>query len=258
VTVAALALLSLSARAVEEEALQELWKQHLAAGENHEDAIKLCRDYTAGHAGDPLLPVVRGFEEWHHLRAGRRSEALQMIVADAGGPAGPVQDGAKRLALGWLTRVDRDQVAAALQLCYRKQVAYPKSLDEMVTLLKLPPAGGPPMNDRFGKPWVYALTGFAKVAGFKDQKYSLQSPLLGDTSDFKAAVQLPYASRFVATPAQVVPAPGNTQAVRFNLGGSKVAVVGAGQAAGDLYVAYIGTAILVVCDYTHWKILPRP
>ncbi|MEA3212672.1 MAG: hypothetical protein QOE70_5729 [Chthoniobacter sp.] len=247
----AICFASLTAHAAEEEAVLELWKQHLATPDDHEAVVKACQEFTGAHAGDPLLPVVRGLEAWHTLRAGRRAEALQLMAADLTAPPGPVTDGARRLALGWMTRVDREQVAAALQAYYRKQVAYPKSLEQ------LPQETRPPLSDRFGKPWTYKLTGFAKLPGFTDQKYSLQSAVLGDVSDFKGAVQLPYAARIVAVPVQVLPAPGDTLAVKFNLARG-AAVVGMGQAAGDLYLAYVGTRIVVVCDFTHWKIFPRP
>jgi hypothetical protein len=239
------------ARAADEAALQDLWKQQLATPDDHEALLKACHDFAAAHAGDPLLPVARGLEEWHLLRANRRPEALAMITADLTPQPGPVSAGAQHLARGWMTRVDREQVAEALQAYYRQQIAYPKSLDQ------LPETGRPPLVDRLGKPWTYKLTGFAKLPGFTDQKYSLQSATLGDVSDFKTAVALPYAARIVAVPLQVLPAPGNSQAVKFNLGGS-AAVIGVGQGGGDLFLAYVGEHILVVCDYTHWKILPRP
>lgn len=243
--------LSFAARAAEEDALQELWKQHAATPDDHEAVIKACQGFAAAHAADPLVPMVRGLEAWHRLRSGRRGEALQIFAADLAAPAGPVTDGARRVAQGWMTRGDRDQAAAALQAYYRKKVAYPKSLDQ------LPLDGRPPLNDRFGKPWNYKLTGFGKVPGFIDQKYSLQSAVLGDVSDFKAAMDLPYAARITAVPQQVLTLPGNTQAVKFNVAGS-AAVVGVGQASGDLFLAFVGAKIIVVCDYTHWKILPRP
>ena len=243
--------LGFTARAAEEDALLELWKQHTGTPDDHEAVVKACRDFAAAHTTDPLLPMVRGIEAWHRLRAGRRGEALQIFAADLTAAPGPVTDGARRVAQGWMTRGDRDQAAAALQAYYGKHVAYPKTLDQ------LPADGRPPLNDRFGKPWNYKLTGFAKVPGFNDQKYSLQSAVLGDVSDFKGAVALPYAARIVAVPQQVIAAPGNTQAVKFNVAGS-AAVVGVGQAAGDLFLAFVGAKIIVVCDYTHWKILPRP
>ena len=240
-------------QAAEEESLLDLWQHHLAAPDNHEATLKACADFTAAHPADPLLPVIRGLQAWHQLRAGHKGEGLALIAADLTAPAGPVTDGARRLALGWLTRADRETVAAALQAYYRQQVAYPKSL------ALLPAATRPPAADRFGKPWLYQLTGFAKVPGFTDQKYSLTSAVLGDTSDLQTALRLPYAARLTATPAQIASAPGAAPSVKFSFPATKsTALIGVGQAASDVYLAYIGTQIIVVCDYTHWKIFPRP
>jgi hypothetical protein len=236
----------------------ELWKQHLAAPDNHDATHKACQEFEKAHAGDPLLPVVRGLEEWHALRAGRTSEAMQMFEADLAAPAGSVNDGARRLAKGWLTRSDREKVAAALQSYYRKQIAYPKTLDLVLTLAKGTGEPAPPAQDRFGQPWSYQLVGFAKLPGITDQKYQLRSSLLGETSDLKTAVRLPYAAQIKATPLQVIAAPGNPEAVKFNLGGGSASMIGLGQVAGDLHLAFVGAHIVVVCDYTHWKIFPRP
>ena len=247
---------SVAGHAADEDGLLELWKQHMATPDDHDVVIKACRDFSAAHAGDPLLPVVRGFEEWHTLRAGKQDEAFAMFEADLALPPSLVNDGARRIAFAWMTRKDRDKVAAALQVYYRKEVAYPKTLEQVAAHPKLKSAP-PPLNDRFGKPWNYALTGFEKLKGFADQKYSLRSAVLGDLSDLKSAEKLPYAERISAVPQQVIPAPGNLLAVKFNLG-KITSVIGAGTAAGDLYLAFVGEKIIVVCDYTHWKIFPRP
>jgi hypothetical protein len=244
-------LLPSHARAQDEGALQDLWKQQVATPDDHDALLKSCQEFTTAHANDPLLPVVRGLTEWHLLRAKRQPEAWPMLGQDLAASGGPVAIGAQRLALAWATRVDREQVAKALQAWYRKEVAYPKTLD----LVR--PLGTFPAADRFGKPWIYKLTGFAKLPGFTDQKYSLQSPVLGDVSDFQGALQLPYAARISAVPVQVQAAEGGTPTVKFNIAGS-AALVGVGQAAGDLYLAYVGAHVIVVCDYTHWRILPRP
>ncbi|MEI6277936.1 MAG: hypothetical protein WCQ16_00975 [Verrucomicrobiae bacterium] len=243
--------LSFTVRAADEDALLALWKQHIGTPDNHEAAFKACRDFATTHPGDPLLPMVRGLEAWHLLRAGRRGEAMQIMAADLTAPPGPVTDGARRVAQGWMTRGDRDQAAAALQAYYRKNVAYPKTLEQ------LPADGRPPLNDRFGKPWNYKLTGLAKVPGFDDQKYSLQSAVLGGLSDFKEALALPYAAGIAAVPQQVITAPGNNQVVKFNVAGTSV-LLGVGQSTDNLHLAFAGTKILLVCDATHWKILPRP
>jgi hypothetical protein len=239
------------ARATEEGALLDLWTQHIESPDDHDAVLKACRSFAKAHPDDPLLPVVRGVEAWRQLRSGHRAEALQMMTSDLAAPPSAVNEGARRIAQGWMTRVDREQITAGLQAYYRKQVAYPRALDQ------LPVEARQPANDRFGKPWNYRLTGFAKLPGFTDQKYSLQSAFLGDTSDLKAALKLPYASRISATPVQVVAGPGNLPAVKFTIAGS-APVVGVGQATGDLYLAFVGERIVVVCDYTHWKVFPRP
>lgn len=234
-----------SAHAANEAALLELWNQHIAKPDDHDAAIKTCRAFAEANANDPLLPIAHGIEAWHHFRAGREADALRLTEPYLAAPAGAVNDGARRVALGWLTRLDREKVAAALQGYYRKNVAFPKSLDQL--------AAGPPRTDRFGKPWAYQLTGFTKLRGFTDQKYSLQSSVLGDLSETKSALAVPYASRIAATPAQIT-----GDAVRFNIPGKGAALLGAGQAAGDLHLAFVGSQFVVVCDFTHWKIFPRP
>ena len=248
---------SVAARAADEDGLLELWKQHMATPDDHNAVLAACREFSKAHAGEPLLTVVRGIEEWHTLRAGKEDEALAMIEADMALPPSQVNDGARRIAFAWMTRKDREKVAAALQSYYRKEIAYPKDLAQLAAHPKLKSGPQPPATDRFGKPWNYILTGFEKVKGFADQKYSLRSAVLGDLSDLKSAEKLPYASRISAVPQQVIPSPGNTLAVKFNIG-KTTAVVGVGTATGELYVAFVGAKIIVVCDYTHWKIFPRP
>ena len=73
----------------------------------------------------------------------------------------------------------------------------------------------------------------------------------------QSAASLAYASKITAVPQRVITMPNNTSAVSFNLGKSvSMSMVGPGQ--GDLHLAFIGAKFIVVCDHTHWKILPRP
>lgn len=250
-------MIGFSALAADEDALLSLWQQHMSAPDDHEAAIKACRAFSAAHPNDPLLPVARGFEEWHTLRDGRRTEAFAMWEVDLSLPNSPLNECARRLANGWLTRADREKVVAALQAYYRKEIAYPKNLAEIAAHPKLKNEVKPPETDRFGKPWSYSLTGFEKVKGFGDQKYSLRSTVLGDLSETSAAEKLPYASRIVAVPQRVIAMPDTTIGVSFNIGKTpSLSMLGPG--AGDLHLAFVGAKIIVVCDHTHWKILPRP
>ena len=254
---AALATGPRAARAADEDGLVELWKLHLATPEDHEAVIRAGQAFAAKNAKDPLLPVARGIQTWRTLSAGRREEAFSQWEADLSLPPSPLNDAARRLAFAWMSRRDQETVAAALQAYYRKEIAYPKDLAQLAANPKLKTVPRAPETDRFGKAWMYALTGFEKLKGFENQKYTLRSAVLGDLSDVKAAAALPYASRITAVPRQVVPMPDNTLAVRFNYGNvTSVTLLGSGS--GDVLLAYVGAKIIVVCDYTHWKILPRP
>jgi hypothetical protein len=249
----------LQVHAASEEVLLELWQDHIAKPDGHEEAIKACRAFAKANAGDPLLPIVEDIEAWHHFRAGRTADALKLVEPHLTAPRGPVADAARAIAQGWFTRLDREKVAAALQLYYRREIAYPKTLDLLAKHPKIPADARPPFIDRFGQQWNYRLTGLAKATGFTDQKYSLQSMVLGDLSDMKSALAAPYASRITAVPAQIIPAPGGASAVKFsNVGKGGTAIVAVGQASGDLHVAFAGAKIVVVSDFTHWKIFPKP
>lgn len=246
-----------SARSADEEGLISLWRQHLMAPDNHELAVKTCEAFVAAHPGDPLVPVARGVEAWHKLRDGRRSEASAIWEADLSLPSSPLNDCARRLAFGWMSRFDREKVVEALQVYYRKEIAYPKELAQISVLPGLKNGPKPPETDRFGKPWSYTLTGFEKTKGFKDQKYSLRSVVLGDLSELNAAEKLAYGSKIVAVPQRIVTMPNNTLGISFNVG-SSVLLSMVGPGAGDLHLAFVGNKCIVVCDHTHWKILPRP
>jgi hypothetical protein len=246
-----------TARAADEEGLISVWRQHLIAPDDHAVAIKACEAFVAAHPADPLVPVARGIEAWHKLRDGRRSEASAIWEADLSLPSSALNDCARRLAFGWMSRFDREKVVEALQAYYKKEVAYPKELSQISIHPGLKNGPKPPETDRFGKPWSYTLTGFEKTKGFKDQKYSLRSAVLGDLSELNAAEKLAYGSKIIAVPQRVVTLPNNTLGISFNVGsGVLLSMVGPG--AGDLHLAFVGNKFIVVCDHTHWKILPRP
>jgi hypothetical protein len=250
-------VLSPNTHAADEDGLVTLWKQHIAATDEHESIIKACRSFYETHFNDPLLPVARGLEAWHTLRDGRRLAAFALWEADLTLPPSPINDCARRLASAWMSRADRENVVSALQSFYRREVAYPKDLAQIASHPRLKNEPKPPETDRFGKPWNYRLTGFEKVKGFADQKYELRSSVLGDISELNAAEKLPYASRILAVPQRIITLPDNSLAVSFGLGKtSSLSMLGPG--AGDLHLAFVGAKIIIVCDHTHWKLLSRP
>jgi len=229
----------------------------MASLDDHENLIKACRAFAATHAGDPLLTVARGLEAWHTLRDGKRIEAFAIWEADLSLPPSPLNDCARRVACGWMTRADREKVVAALQAYYRKEICYPKDLAQIASHPRLKNEPKPPETDRFGKPWNYAPAGFEKLKGFADQKYRLHSTVLGDLSSLSAAENLPYGSKIQSVPQRVMTMPDNSLAVSFAVGkASTLSMIGPGE--GDLHLAFVGSKIIVVCDHTHWKLLPRP
>jgi hypothetical protein len=246
-----------TAQAADEDALLTLWKQHMTTQDDHEAVVAACRAFTTSHPDDPLAVVARGIEAWRCLRAGRREEAFALYAADLTLPPSPFNDSARRLALAWMSRADMEKVAASLRTYYRREIAYPKHLAHISSHPKFKNETSPPETDRFGKPWLYTLTGFEKLKGFPDQRYTLKSTVLGDLSDLKAAEALPYASRILAVPQRIVAMPDNTTAVSFKNGANtSLSLMGPG--AGELHLAFVGYKIIVVCDHTHWKLLPRP
>ncbi len=252
-------LLSLlpAAKAADEDALVILWKQHMTTQDDHEAVVATCRAFAGSHPDDPLAVVARGIEAWRCLRAGRREEAFALYTADLALPPSPVNDSARRLASAWMTRADMEKVEASLRSFYRREIAYPKDLAQIPSHPKFITENKFPETDRFGKPWVFALTGFEKLKGFPDQRYTLKSAVLGDLSGLKAAEALPYASRILAVPQRIVSMPDNTTAVSFKTG-ANTSLSRMGPGTGELHLAFVGYKIIVVCDHLHWKLLPRP
>lgn len=244
-------------QAADEDALVALWRQHSTTSEDHETVIAACRVFTQSHPNDPLTVVARGIEAWRTLKAGNREEAFTLYASDLALPPSPLNDCAQRLAKAWMTRFDHEKLESALRTYYRREIAYPKDLSQIASHPRFKDEPKPPETDRFGKPWIYALTSLDKLKGFNDQRYTLRSVILGDLSDLKTAAALPYGARLVSVPLRVVAMPDNTPAVSFKTGTS-TALSLPGPGTGDLHLAFIGYKIIVVCDHTHWKLLPRP
>jgi hypothetical protein len=246
-----------SAHSADEDALVALWKQHMTTQEEHEAVIAACRTFVDSHPNDPLIVVARGIEAWRTLKTGNREEAFAFYASDLALPPSPLNDCARRLACGWMTRADHEKVESSLRAYYRKEIAFPSDLSQIASHPRFKTELKFPEMDRFGKPWIYTLKGLEKLKGFTDQRYTLRSAVLGDLSDLKSAAALPYASRISAVPQRVVAMPDNTTAVSFK-NGTNTSLSLPGPGAGDLHLAFIGYKIIVVCDHTHWKLLPRP
>lgn len=236
-----------------EKAFQDLWDRHLAAAGDHALAIQACDAFAARNPADPLLPAAAGIKAWHLLQAGKTEAAAGILQSSLAGGTDSVAAGAALVAKGWLTRLDREKLLPALRAYYRHEVAYPAKLDDLFKHPKTVEASQLPANDRFGEAWEYRLAGFAKVAGFQNQRFELQSRRLGALSDLATALKAPYG---LATPVKPVKLlPGSPPMVAFKQGAAAGAIA-AGQEFGGVHLAYLGEQVLVVCDPSGWMLFP--
>lgn len=248
---AALVLIGLQgAFGANEAGFLELWKNHERDPSRHDDLVAQCRKFFEANPGDPLRDAAKSLEAWHLLAAGKDAEAWPIFESQA------AQNGAaSRVAKGWLSRREIQKVARSLKLFYREEVAFPKELAEISTHPKIPADARPPANDAFGTPWKYSLVGFEKMPGFENQKYSLECTELGPQSDLAASLKLRYADQIKIKPVGIQPGPGGGTIVNFQAADSKgMMMMGEGQVAKGIQLAFVGQGILVVCDATHWKV----
>jgi len=231
----------------------ELWKNHERDPSRHDDLVGQCRKFFEANPGDPLRDAAKSLEAWHLLAAGKDAEAWPIFESQAGS-----QSAAARVAKGWLSRREMQKVAASLKLFYREEIGFPKELAEISTHPKIPANYRPPATDAFGTPWKYSLSGFENLPGFEsfgNQKYSLECVELGPLSDLKESLKLRYADQIKIKPVGIQPGPGGGSVVNFQAADSKgMMMMGEGQVAKGIQLAYVGQGILVVCDATHWKV----
>ena len=250
---AALVLIGLQgAFGANEAGFLELWKNHERDPSRHEDLVVQCRKFFEANPSDPLRDAAKSLEAWHLLAAGKDAEAWPIFESQAGSQS------AARVAKGWLSRRDMQKVAASLKLFYREEIGFPKELAEISTHPKIPAEAHPSPTDAFGTPWKYSLSGFENLPGFEsfgNQKYSLECVELGPLSDLKESLKLRYADQIKIKPVGIQPGPGGVTIVNFQAADSKgVMMMGEGQVAKGIQLAYVGQGILVVSDATHWKV----
>ena len=245
-----------AAPAANEEQLKSVWDAHLASPQAHAQSIAACNEFARKNPGDPLLPVVQDILAWHLLSAGDTAAALDVLKPQlAATGTDPVTPAARRIASAWTTRAVRGKVVEALQQYYRKKIAYPASLADLVGKSGIPDAARPPMQDVFGVPWKYRLTGFKNMQGFENQRYSLQSETLGETSDLSVALKIPYASGIAPAPERVLD---ETPPKVILRSGAGTGLLVPGQDMGGVSLAFVGRKIVLLANHSYWKLFPRP
>ncbi|NLL84073.1 MAG: hypothetical protein GX230_07525 [Lentisphaerae bacterium] len=184
--------------APQEDTFIRIWGIHRQANVSHTTVINTCREAANQRAENdqPLLasyyPVIRTIEGWHLLQTGRHDEATKALTAalDTQRSNDPLIRAADSIARRWLSRLDREQIVAALKKYHRDNVEFPPDLS---IFNSLPQADRPPLRDRMGNPWVYRLAEFRRLKHAHAQRYLLYSIAIGrETSTLATALNLPY------------------------------------------------------------------
>lgn len=243
-------------QAANERALWQLWQQHTNAPTDHAAVIATCEQFTANNPRDPLVIIADSLRAWHLLKDGRRDAGLSLYKKHLARNATPLEQGANAMAKAWLSFADLAQVRTALKQYYREEVAFPPSLTAIGEHPEIPERLHPPLHDRWGTAWQYRLVGFHHIHGLKDQKYALSCVRLPDVESLEDALKAPYANRIYMTPKRLV-SQGERAVVLF-ANGPQTLMLGLGSRQKSSFLAYVGTHLVVVCDWTHWAVFAKP
>lgn len=255
-----------------ERAVWILWHQHATNTPDYAALLTACQAFTNQNASDPLAPVVRVMAAWDLLQLDRKAEAVASLSRLAGRTGSRIDEAASSLANAWLTRLDRERLKAALQFYYRREVRYPRTIDELLTYKGLPKELMPPREDRFEMAWRYSLVGYKSIPGLLDQKYELSATRLGKGSDLAEALAVPYGSLLRIKPLRmlsskpggeivewmILPASSGAPETEPAQATGPTMALGLDSTAEGMSVACIGRSIVIVYDTYHWKVFARP
>lgn len=236
-----------------ERGLWQVWGVSTNAADDHATVVAACREFRTKAPQDPLAVVAAGLEAWRLLEMGNTNEAVALFEAMVAVPEKPtyLQSAGAEMARGWLTRLDRETVRAALKKIYARDIEFPASL-EPIKSLKIVPV--PPLVDRWGTPWAYRLE--SAIQGLGNQQYAVESTRLGARSDLAKALALPYAGGITVEPIGLLAVSADT--VEFATGGAKPAFLQAGGNINGVTFAYLGANLIVLADENHWRVALKP
>lgn len=238
----------------DEKFVWDAWKQHQGESNTHAAVIAACQQAQQACPTNPLLPVIQGLAGWHLLQLGKTNAAAAAFEALLAAPAAsPLATAAAEMARRWLTRLDREQVRRALQLVYKRDIAYPPTLD---ALQKLPANQALPLKDRWNAPWKYGLVEFKRIKGVSGQAYTLESSTLGAAgSDLAGALKQPPLARI---PLKPIAAASGTVTFKTTGDSPQKVMLSEGAQTENVTLAYLGAKIMILTDGDFWLVLPNP
>lgn len=227
-----------------------VWQAHSRVPADPAAVLVAGTRFEQQYPGSEWLPFVQGLTAWQAMTSGSTQAAVQAWERmAAAGPANPLAEAGRNQALRWLTRLDREQVRAALRTVYRRDVQYPATLEALRALS--PP---PPLTNRWGRAWTYRLESLQQVKGLSGQRYLLESPGMSGQSDLAAALEKPYRLPVALEPQRVESGAGKRPTLQCagNL------MIAEGSEYKGLTLVHVGVYSLIFTDADRWFLLPRP
>jgi len=262
---------AVTATATDERAIWELWQIHEAAPDDHKAGIAACQTFREAHPDNPFMVVANTIGSWHLLKLDRADLAVPLLEPYIKKTSDKFERGAQVVCAAWLMRIDMQRVQQALQFYYRREIAYPKTLDELAAYKALPEKMAFPMKDRRGNSWNYSLVGYSSMPDLLNQKYSLSSGRLGKNYDLKKALATPYGSQIRIRPTGVTSMVRGRKQTEIEIEDTtrqsaegretqekRTIMVNTGIRTKEALLAYSGKHIFLVCDSYHWKAFLKP
>ena len=239
----------------DENGLWQIWVSHTNAAADQVGLTQACERFRTKGLADPLMVVVQGLEAWHLLKAGQTNDAARLLEPLTSLTGDPLQKAGAEMARGWLTRLDRELVRAALKRVYLRDVEFPVSLVALKTLTGVKQL---PATDRWNGPWLYKPTDLPTIRGSDRQRYVLESARLGTNSDLAQSLAVPYANRITIEPVRVMDGGSAGETVEFSSSARKSALLMVGAEMNNFTFAFMGKRIIVLSDRDHWRVFLKP
>lgn len=216
------------------------------------------------------MVVADTLASWHLLKLDRSAEARTLLKPYIKKTSDIFERGAQTVCAAWLARIDIQRVQQALQFYYRREIAYPETLDALAAYKALPEKMAFPMKDCWGENWNYQLVGYGQLPELLNQKYSLSFRQIEKNADLKKALALPYGSQIRIRPTgltsmikgrennEIEIEEPNIQGADGKEQDKRTLMVNTGTRAHGSLIAYSGNYIFLVCDLYHWKVFLKP
>ncbi|MFO7937883.1 MAG: hypothetical protein R6V06_09805 [Kiritimatiellia bacterium] len=233
-----------------------LWKIWVAGANSAfmaPDVARDCQQFKTENPTDSLAVVAAGIEAWNYLKAGKTEAAVEVfnsMLLEKGRGKG-LQKAGDRMARSWLSRLDREKVAAGLKKLYLRNIEFPASLDSLQSLKNMPV---PPLTDRWGKPWEYSRK--STIKGMASQRYKLESSVLGSRSVLEKALKVSYGKEIDLRPVRVLPNVRDT--IEFKTASGRVVLRRVEDGVNRINLDYLGEYIIVLSDGSHWSVMAKP